>query len=57
MSDDRLTSTEVAAILGIKPRTLSAYLARGQGHEPDGRIGRTPWWYRSTAEAWVAERR
>ena len=43
---------EVAAYLGVKPGTITAYLARGQMPQPDGRVGRTPWWRPETIRAW-----
>ena len=49
--------TEVARELGIKPRTVTGYLARGQMPEPDGRVGRSPWWYPGTIKGWHRPRR
>lgn len=69
-----LTIAEVAALLGpsIKPKTVSQYLSesrpkkgrkgRYEEHpfpEPDGRIGRAPWWLPSRETeilTWAAER-
>jgi hypothetical protein len=35
---------DVAAFLGVTPRTVSSYKARGQMPEPDRHFGRTPAW-------------
>ena len=43
---------DVANYLGVKPRTVTAYLARGQMPPPGGRIGRSPWWWSTTIRAW-----
>lgn len=45
---------DVAAYLGVKPRTVTAYLARQQMPAPDGRVGRSPWWWASTIKGWRA---
>ena len=56
--DDRLTASQVAAHLGIAPSTFRAYVARGQAPAADGHHDRrTPFWYRSTIEAWRPARR
>jgi len=51
-----LTTSEAAALAGIKPRTWSAYVARGQAPPPVARIGNTPVWDRSHVEHWLANR-
>jgi len=43
---------EVAAHLGVTPSTVTAYLSRGQMPQPDGRVGRSPWWHPETIRAW-----
>ena len=43
---------EVAAHLGVKPRTVTAYLARGQMPPADGYVGRSPWWKPETIKTW-----
>lgn len=45
---------QVAAHLGVKPRTVTAYLARGQMPPADGYVGRSPWWWPATIQAWRA---
>jgi excisionase family DNA binding protein len=52
------TTDQVAALLGIKRPTLSAYIARGQLGFPehDSMIGNTKLWKRSTIEEWQARR-
>lgn len=49
----------VADLLGVQPETVSVYRARTYKDsfpEPDGKIGGSAYWYRSTIEAWVATR-
>lgn len=48
---DQLVIEDFAEALDVKLPTLRAYMARGQVPPPDGRLGDTPWWYRSTVEA------
>ena len=43
---------EVAAYLGVKRSTVTAYRSRGQMPQPDGRVGRSPWWRPETIRAW-----
>lgn len=50
--DRQWSVTDVAAYLGVKPRTVTAYLARNQMPAPDGRLGRTPWWWETTIRSW-----
>lgn len=47
-----LTSKQVAELLGISPKTISAYKARGQMPAPDREYGRTPLWKYSTIQEW-----
>ena len=49
-----LTVADVAARLGVKPRTVEAYRHHPQYGfpEPDGRLGRTPWWLPATIDTW-----
>jgi predicted DNA-binding transcriptional regulator AlpA len=56
MSDDQLTIEEVATLAGIQPGSVYRYRARGSMPEPDGFLGRTPWWRRATIEKWLQER-
>ena len=43
---------DVAAHLGIKSSTVTAYLARGQMPAADGYVGRSPWWWDRTIREW-----
>ena len=43
---------EVATYLGVRPSTVTAYRSRGQMPQPDGRVGRSPWWRPATIRAW-----
>lgn len=47
-----LTSKQVADLLGVSPKTISAYKAREQMPKPDKQYGRTPLWKYSTIEKW-----
>lgn len=50
-----LTSQQVAELLGISSKTISAYKARGQMPKPDREYGRTPLWRLSTIQKWRGE--
>ena len=56
MSDDQLSSVEAAAVAGVKPSTWRDYVAKGRAPLPNGKIGNSNWWYRSTVEQWKASR-
>lgn len=43
---------DVAEHLGVSPATVRSYAARGQMPAPDGRIGRSPWWWSTTITQW-----
>jgi hypothetical protein len=47
---------ELAEMAGIVPSTLREKMARGYAPQPDGYVGRTPYWKRRTAEQWVRTR-
>lgn len=47
-----MTSTQVAEYLGVSPKTISAYKARGQMPAPDRTYGRTPLWRINTIDKW-----
>ena len=51
-----LTTKEVAAYLGVKPRTVNQYLWREEMPEPDERVGPLPLWKEETIEKWRKER-
>lgn len=56
--DDRLDRAGVAEVLGYKtPGTVSRYVDRGVFPEPDGHLGRSPWWYRRTVNEWNRTKR
>jgi hypothetical protein len=50
-----LGENEIAALLGVKPNTVHVWRVRGQDQfpEPEGYIGRTPWWSRALIIAWA----
>lgn len=43
---------DVAEAWDVQPGTVRAYAARGQMPTPDGRVGRSPWWHRTTITGW-----
>ncbi len=43
---------DVAELTGVQPRTVSAYLARSQMPQPDGRDEYGPWWHPDTITRW-----
>jgi ParB family chromosome partitioning protein len=49
----QLTTAEVAKMVGVKVASIRQYLTRGTFPEPDGYIGRTPWWLATTVTAWM----
>ena len=53
LSDETLlTSKEVALLLGVSSKTISAYKARKQMPEPDIQYERTPLWKAKTINEW-----
>ena len=52
----QLSTQDVAARLGVKPATVSGYRHRGRLPKPDGKLGKTVWWWESTIDAWQAAR-
>lgn len=53
---DQLTWAQLAALVNLPVQTLRTYRLRGALPEPDGYLGRTPWWYRSTIVHWAKVR-
>lgn len=61
---EQLTSAEAARVAGIEPKTWTSYVSRSKDRDPsrrlvpapNGRIGRTPWWWESTVLWWMAHR-
>lgn len=53
---EQLTMSDVAELAGITPKSLARQRLRRAVPEPDGMLGRTPWWHRETIEAWLASR-
>lgn len=63
-----LDRAAVAAILGVKAKSISQYLTESKGEgryakhpfpAPDGYVGRGPWWYRDREQEirdWAAKR-
>ncbi|WP_028851692.1 helix-turn-helix domain-containing protein [Thermocrispum municipale] len=50
------TTSDVAAYLGVRVATISAYRNRGQMPAPDHKIGRTQLWRPQTIIAWHERR-
>lgn len=55
--EDRLLINDVAALAGIQPASLRRAKSRGTVPVPDGVLLGRPWWYRSTVEDWLANRK
>lgn len=56
LGDVPLDLAGIARELGVHPRTPSKWRDRGVLLEPDGRLGRTDWWWRSRIILWHDER-
>lgn len=68
MSNDLLTISEVATLLGLKPDTVAAYHSKAQRNRreererevdmpaPDQIVGRIPTWRPATIAAWMTKR-
>ena len=50
-----MTTRDIAAYLGVKPSTVTAYVARGQP-PADAVVGSTKLWRRATVQSWAAQR-
>ena len=46
---------EIAAYCGVEPLTVHQWRQRGRFPAPEGHVSGTPWWWRSTVEAWAVE--
>ena len=57
VTDDRLTTRDVARLLGVGESTVRAYLARGQMPPADGHLEGPPFWRPETIERWRKMRR
>ena len=56
MPNNLLAVREVAALAGVRPETIHAYLHRGKMPPPDLTISRSPVWRRRTIERWLKTR-
>lgn len=54
---EQLGRSQVAERLGLQPKTIDTYQRRQIMPPPDGKIGRSPWWYASTIDRWDRTRR
>jgi len=55
-STDPLDTSAVAELAGVTAETIRQYLLLGKIPEPDGYLGRSPYWRRRTIERWLAKR-
>jgi len=53
----QLTTTDVANMAGVTDQAIRRHRIRGTIPEPDGYVGRTPFWFLPTIEEWLANRR
>lgn len=51
-----MDTVAIAAMMGIKSRSVTQYVANRKAPEPDGYIGRSPWWYEATVTTWIESR-
>lgn len=51
-----LNNASAAAHLGIAVGTWTSLRSRGYGPDPDGRLGRSPYWYAATLDDWKTTR-
>lgn len=54
--DALLTINDVAALAGVAAASIVRYRQRGAVPEPQGHIGRSPWWTRPVIDHWLATR-
>lgn len=56
--DGYLTTKQVAALLGVQPKTVRQYQWRERDNfpEPDERVGPLPLWKEETIEKWREQR-
>lgn len=55
-TSEELLLAEAAVLAGVKPKTWSGYVTRGQAPAPVRRVGRTPLWDADEVRAWVRSR-
>lgn len=52
----QLDIAAVAERIDVRAVTVRGYLRTGHIPPPDGRLGRSPWWWETTIEEWEATR-
>lgn len=55
--DGRMSTRDVAEVLGVAESTVRAYLSRGQMPPADGHFEGPPWWRPETIKRWRETRR
>lgn len=53
----QLTLPDIAQRAGVSIAAIRAHRLHGTMPEPDGQLGRTPWWWESTIDSWLPTRR
>jgi hypothetical protein len=61
LPEPQLSAKEFAELIGVTYSTFRGYRVSKAGRpplapEPDGYVGNTPWWWKSTAVDWQADR-
>jgi hypothetical protein len=51
---EQLTREQAAGLADITVETFRTYVRDGYAPQPDGHLGRTPYWYRRTIVDWLA---
>jgi hypothetical protein len=52
-----LDAEQAAGVAGLTTNTFQNYRFSGRAPEPDGRLGRKPYWWRTTIEHWMGNGR
>ena len=52
-----LDAEQAASVAGLTPNTFQNYRFSGRAPKPDGRLGRKPYWWRTTIEDWMGNGR
>jgi predicted DNA-binding transcriptional regulator AlpA len=55
-TDRLLTTADAAELAGVSAASFRSYVSRGDAPAPDGKLGNTPYWNRSTITRWLKNR-